>query len=50
MFLDEIDEGNISFIKLFNENNAELTCLYAFDWADVGNSIDVCGEGNDLIF
>ena len=50
MFLDEIDEGNISFIKLFNENNSELTCLYAFDWADVGNSIDVCGENNELIF
>ena len=50
MFLDEIDEGNISFIKLFNENNEELTCLYAFDWADVGNSIDVCGDSNDLNF
>ena len=50
MFLDEIDEGNISFIKFFSENNEELSCLYAYDWADVGNSIDVCSESNQLNF
>ena len=50
MFLDEIDEGNISFIKFFSENNDELSCLYAYDWADVGNSIDVCSESNQLNF
>ena len=50
MFLDEIDDGNISFIKFFSENNEELSCLYAYDWADVGNSIDVCSESNQLNF
>ena len=50
MFLDEIDEGNISFIKFFSENNEELSFLYAYDWADVGNSIDVCSESNQLNF
>ena len=50
MFLDEVDLGNISFIKIYNENNTELTCLYAFDWADVGNSIDVCDANNKINF
>tara|TARA_Y100000817_G_scaffold260047_1_gene214147 strand:- start:4940 stop:7945 length:3006 start_codon:yes stop_codon:yes gene_type:complete len=50
MFLNEIDEGNISFIKVFNESNEELTCLYAFDWADVGNSIDICDAKNQITF
>ncbi len=50
MFLDEVDLGNISFIKIYNENNVELTCLYAFDWADVGNSIDVCDANNKINF
>ena len=50
MFLDDIDEGSISFIKVFNENNVELTCLYAFDWADVGNSVDVCDATNTISF
>ncbi|MEC7859634.1 MAG: response regulator, partial [Pseudomonadota bacterium] len=27
-----------------------LSCLYAYDWADVGNSIDVCSESNQLNF
>ena len=50
MFLDEVDLGYISFIKIYNENNKELTCLYAFDWADVGNSIDVCDANNKINF
>ena len=50
MFLDEIDDGNISFVKIYNKNNEELTCLYAYDWADVGNSIDVCSDTNQLNF
>ena len=50
MFLDEIDEGNISFIKIFSENNDELSCLYAYDWADVGNSIDVCNSQNSIFY
>ena len=50
MFLDEVDLGNISFIKIYNEENMELTCLYAFDWADVGNSIDVCDSNNKINF
>ena len=50
MFEQDIDLANVSFVKLFDSNNEEVTCLYAYDWADTGNSIDVCNSQNKLVF
>lgn len=50
MFEQDIDLANVSFVKLYDSNNEEVTCLYAYDWADTGNSIDVCNSQNKLVF
>ena len=50
MFEQDIDLANVSFVKLFDSDNEEVTCLYAYDWADTGNSIDVCNSQNKLVF
>ena len=50
MFEQDIDLANVSFVKLYDSDNEEVTCLYAYDWADTGNSIDVCNSQNKLVF
>ena len=46
MFEQDIDLANVSFVKLFDSGNEEVTCLYAYDWADTGNSIEEILSGS----